>query len=402
MSKKLNKQQHPASHAVTMKNHTMWIFLTIVFLIHFLVNFYIFIRGWQSLSLFPSVRPYFAAVFILLFLSYILARILEKHIGFSVANIFNHIGSVWFAAMLYFFLFILLFDLLRMFNHWLHFFPAIFMANYAKTKFITMLFTVGAVLLLITYGFINANVVRVTTMDMPVKKYAGNLKSLNVVMLSDIHLGTIIGQKKLGAIINKVNELSPDIVLLAGDVVDENVKHVIKQNLGANFENIKSKYGVYAVPGNHEFIGGADAAVAYLEKHKVHFLRDTALLIDNSFWLAGRNDKDMARFNGKSREPLETLLAPLDKNYPLILLDHQPFFLETSAKNGVDIQFSGHTHNGQIFPLNLITRAIYHPDWGYRKIGDTHFYVSCGVGTWGPPVRIGNYPEIVNAKIIFN
>ncbi|HOV11010.1 MAG TPA: metallophosphoesterase [Bacteroidales bacterium] len=385
-----------------MKNRTMWIFFTIVFLIHFLVNFYIFIRGWQSLSLFPSVRPYFTALFIFLFLSYILARVLEKYIGFSVANVFNRIGSMWLAAMLYFFLIILFIDLLRMFNQWLHFFPAIIMANYAKTKFITMIFTVCAVLLLITYGFINANIVRITTMSMRVNKQAGNLSSLNIVMLSDIHLGTIIGQKKLGAIISKVNDLSPDIVLLAGDVVDENVRHVIIQNLGAEFEKIKSKYGVYAVPGNHEFIGGADAAVAYLEKHQVLFLRDTAVLIDNSFWVAGRNDKDMSRFNGKTRKTLETIMVGVDKNFPVILMDHQPFSLEKSAENGVDVQFSGHTHHGQIYPLNLITRGIYHPDWGYRKIGDTHFYVSCGVGTWGPPVRIGNYPEIVNAKIIFN
>lgn len=380
----------------------MWIFLTIVFIVHFLVNFYLFIRGWQSLSLFPCVRPYFTAVFIFLFLSYILARILENYIGFSVANALNRIGSLWFAAMLYFFLIILLFDMLRMLDHWLHFFPAILLANYAKTKFVTMVFAVSAVLLLISYGYINARLVRTTTMTMRVNKQAGNLKNLSIVMLSDIHLGTIIGQKKLGAIISKINDLSPDIVLLAGDVVDENVRHVINQNLGAEFEKIKSKYGVYAVPGNHEFIGGADAAVAYLEKHQVHFLRDTAIFIDNSFWLAGRNDKDASRFNGRARKSLESLLAPLDKKYPVILMDHQPFFLETSAENGVDIQFSGHTHNGQLFPLNLITRAIYHPDWGYRKIGDTHFYVSCGVGTWGPPVRIGNYPEIVNAKITFN
>jgi predicted MPP superfamily phosphohydrolase len=82
-------------------------------------------------------------------------------------------------------------------------------------------------------------------------------------------------------------------------------------------------------------------------------------------------------------------------------MDHQPFHLEEAAKNGVDLQFSGHTHNGQMFPFNYITHAIYNPDWGYRKIDNTQYYVSCGVGTWGPPVRIGNSPEIVNVKITF-
>jgi len=384
-----------------MKTHAMIVFISLVLTVHFLVNFYIFTRGWQSLSMFPAIRPYFLALLILLFLSYILARVAEPYIGYPAANVFNWIGSFWFAAMLYFFLFILFIDIFRVFNHWFHFFPAVFFVDYARTKFITMLCTSGLVIGLIAYGFINASVVRVTNLKIPVKKEAGNLKSLHVVMLSDIHLGTIIGPKKLSNIVAKVNALSPDIVLLAGDVVDENIRHVIKQNLGVQLENIKSKYGVYAITGNHEFIGGVEPAVAYLEKHKVKFLRDTAILIDSAFWIAGRNDKDMKRFTGRDRKPLEAILKEVDKKYPVILLDHQPFNLEQAAENGADIQFSGHTHNGQMFPLNLITRAIYKPDWGYKKIDDCNFYISCGVGTWGPPVRIGNYSEIVSAELTF-
>lgn len=379
----------------------MLIFLMIVLIVHSLVNLYIFTRGWQSLSMFPAVRPYFLVLFIILFLSYILARVAEPYIGYPAANVFNWIGSFWFAAMLYFFLFILFIDIFRLFNHWFHFFPAVFFTDYARTKFITMLCTSGLVIGLITYGFINASMVRITNLKIPVSKSAGNLKSLHIVMLSDIHLGTIIGPKKLSNIVGKVNALSPDIVLLAGDVVDENIRHVIKQNLGVQLENIKSKYGVFAITGNHEFIGGVEPAVAYLEKHKVKFLRDTAIFVDSAFWIAGRNDKDMKRFTGKDRKPLEAILKEVDKKYPVILMDHQPFNLEQAAENGADIQFSGHTHNGQMFPLSLITRAIYKPDWGYKKIGDCHFYVSCGVGTWGPPVRIGNYPEIVSVELTF-
>jgi len=384
-----------------MKTHAMIVFISLVLTVHFLVNFYIFTRGWQSLSMFPAIRPYFLALIIILFLSYILARVAEPYIGYPAANVFNWIGSFWFAAMLYFFLFILFIDIFRLFNHWFHFFPAVFFTDYARTKFITMLCTSGLVVGLITYGFINASVVRITNLKIPVSKKAGTLKSLHVVMLSDIHLGTIIGPKKLSNIVAKVNALSPDIVLLAGDVVDENIRHVIKQNLGVQLENIKSKYGVFAITGNHEFIGGVDPAVAYLEKHKVKFLRDTAILIDSAFWIAGRNDKDMKRFTGKDRKPLEAILKEVDKKYPVILLDHQPFNLEQAAANGANVQFSGHTHNGQMFPLSLITRAIYKPDWGYKKIVDCHFYISCGVGTWGPPVRIGNFPEIVSAELTF-
>jgi predicted MPP superfamily phosphohydrolase len=236
---------------------------------------------------------------------------------------------------------------------------------------------------------------------MTVNKTVNNHKQLNIVLLSDLHLGTIIGPNKLTRIVNKINALNPDIVLFAGDVVDENIKPVIKKNMGKLLENIVSKYGTYAITGNHEFIGGVGPAVEYLEQHKVKYLRDTAMLIDSSFWLVGRNDKDMPRFTGKNRKGLDSIMAQVDKSYPVILMDHQPFHLEEAARNGVDIQFSGHTHNGQMFPFNYITQAIYHPDWGYRQIDNTQYYVSCGVGTWAPPVRIGNHPEILNIKVAF-
>ncbi len=379
----------------------MLIFFLIVLSVYSLVNCYIFIRGWHGLEFYPSLRPYYLGLFIFLFLAYIIARISERFGHSAITEILNWSGSFWFAAMLYFFLIILLLDLIRMANHFVHFMPAGFYIAYAKTKFITMMIVFGLVIVLIVYGYINASIVRIKTLDITINKTVKNHNSLNIVMLSDLHLGTIIGPNKLGRIVEKINTLHPDIVLLVGDVVDENIKPVIKKNMGSLLENIKTKYGVYAITGNHEFIGGVGPAVAYLEKHKVQFLRDTAILIDSAFWVVGRNDKDMVRFTGKKRMELDELMKTVDTSYPIILLDHQPFNLEKAAQAGVDLQLSGHTHNGQMFPLNYITRAIYHPDWGYRKINETQFYVSCGVGTWGPPVRIGNQPEIVNLRLSF-
>lgn len=380
----------------------MLIFLLIVLSVHSLVNFYIFYKGWHGLELHRGLRPYFIGVFVFFFLAYIVARISENFGHSFITEILNWSGSFWFAAMLYFFFIILFIDIIRLANHWIYFLPAGFYMDYAKTKFITLVSAFSLVALLILYGYINASIVVIKNLDITIHKKVKNHTSLNVVLLSDLHLGTIIGPNKLGRIVEKINALKPDIVLLAGDVVDENIKPVIKKNLGALLENIVAKYGVYAITGNHEFIGGVGPAVAYLEKHKITYLRDTAVLIDSAFWLVGRNDKDMVRFTGKQRKPLEELMSTVDKSFPIILLDHQPFNLEQAAATGIDLQLSGHTHNGQMFPLNLVTRAIYHPDWGYRKINNTQFYVSCGVGTWGPPVRIGNHPEIVNIHITLN
>jgi len=92
----------------------------------------------------------------------------------------------------------------------------------------------------------------------------------------------------------------------------------------------------------------------------------------------------------------------VDKSKPIVLMDHQPFQLEEAKQAGIDLQLSGHTHHGQIWPLNYITRAIYSISWGYKNDGSTNYYISSGVGTWGPPVRIGNHPEIVNIVLEFN
>jgi predicted MPP superfamily phosphohydrolase len=197
----------------------------------------------------------------------------------------------------------------------------------------------------------------------------------------------------------KINALQPDVVLIAGDIIDESLAPVIWKDLGKMFLEINSKYGVYAVTGNHEFIGGAERAINYISKYGVKFLRDETVLIDNSFYIFGREDRDVSRFTKTHRKQISELMISADSSFPTILLDHQPFDLSETAKNKIDLQISGHTHHGQMFPFNLITKKIFEVSRGYKKISDTHFYVSSGVGTWGPPVRIGSRAEILNIQI---
>ena len=109
----------------------------------------------------------------------------------------------------------------------------------------------------------------------------------------------------------------------------------------------------------------------------------------------------MPQFSGKQRKSLDEIVKTISTNHPKILLDHTPFKLEQAEQNKIDLQLSGHTHHGQMWPANLITKMIYEVSWGYKKKGNTHYYVSCGAGTWGPPVRTGSSSEIVNIKIKF-
>jgi hypothetical protein len=131
-------------------------------------------------------------------------------------------------------------------------------------------------------------------------------------------------------------------------------------------------------------------------------LRDRTVKIDDSFYIVGREDWSKRQFSGINRKPLWEIMAGMDSGLPVILMDHQPFELHQAVKAGADLQVSGHTHQGQLWPFHYIIRAIYEIGWGYRKIGGTHFYVSNGFGTWGPPVRIGNRPEIFQIRLRFN
>jgi hypothetical protein len=142
-------------------------------------------------------------------------------------------------------------------------------------------------------------------------------------------------------------------------------------------------------------------AVNYLSAYGIRFLRDEAVLIDNKFWLAGREDISTNTFFSTKRKPLNTIFEKIDTKLPVLLMDHQPIAFAEAARAGVDLQVSGHTHHGQLWPLQAITRRVFMLSWGYRQIGDTHFYVSSGAGTWGPRMRIGNRPEIVSIDLIF-
>ncbi len=153
--------------------------------------------------------------------------------------------------------------------------------------------------------------------------------------------------------------------------------------------------GIYAITGNHEYIGGVSRAVKYIESLKIKLLRDTAVEVNGKLILIGREDRDIKRFKGLQRKNLKDILAGVDLSKPLILLDHQPFNLQEAANYNIDLQLSGHTHAGQLWPFTYLTKAIYELDWGYKVKGNTHYYVSSGYGTWGPPVRIGSKPEIV-------
>lgn len=377
------------------------IFVSVVLIVYSLTHFYIYKRGIQALPEEGKSRKIFRILFSIVAPSFILYYILILTQPSAFSDFVGMIGALWLAAVLYIFLFLVLFDLLRLLNKIFKIFPAFIKTNYAKVKLYLMALTALTSCLAIILGYINAANPVVNEMNLKIEKSANGLKKLRIVMLSDIHMGHIIGQEKVGEMVDTINSLNPDIVLFAGDIIDGEIEPVLRNNVGEPLKNLKSKYGTWAITGNHEYIGGIEEAVPYLRSLGIHLLIDSSALIDNSFYIVGRKDRAVKQFNKGERLPLEEILPDNPQKLPVILMDHQPFALSETAKKNIDLQLSGHTHHGQLWPLNYITESVYELSWGYKKINGAHFYVSSGYGTWGPPVRTGNTPEIVVLKLEF-
>jgi predicted MPP superfamily phosphohydrolase len=303
--------------------------------------------------------------------------------------------------MLYFFLSIVLLDFLRLLNWQFHFFPAFVKEDYEKAKEITALIVLIISSLVILFGYLNTRNIKVKTLTLNIERGSSSLTELNAVLAADIHLSPMDNELLLSKIVNKINELKPDVVFFAGDIVDDKGYILHKNNIGESFLRLKPKYGIYAVTGNHEFISGIKDAEKYIEDFKINLLRDSSVKIEDGFIIAGRDDRSGKSFTGKERLPLDKILEGTDRRYPVILMDHTPFGLEEAEKNNIALQLSGHVHNGQLYPLNYITGLIYEKSWGYLKKEKTHYYITCGAGTWGPPVRTGSFTEIVHLKLKF-
>jgi predicted MPP superfamily phosphohydrolase len=381
-----------------MKRYQMIIFFSIVLTIYSLINIYIYFKGYKSLPVLQENRLIYALTFFILAAVFIAAKFLESRHSSVVTDILNIIGGFWLAFMLYGFLFFLVSDIVLTILRISGIITGENILLFRKWSFIITL-TVSA--LLIAGGFINAIIPVVTKYNITINKPAGEIKNLRIAAVSDIHLGSIIRKRSLKKLSGILSELRPDLVLLLGDIVDGELGPVLRGDLLQYFTCPRCSDGLYAITGNHEFIGGAARTIPYIESKGIRLLKDEIVTLEGGIQLVGRIDRDSFRFYRKERLPLDSLLKNVDMTKPVILLDHQPFHLKESAERGIDLELSGHTHNGQLWPLNYITRMIYELSYGYLRIGDTHFIVSSGYGLWGPRVRSGSRSEVLFININF-
>ena len=382
-------------------NAQFLLFFGIFFLLYLAGNVYVGLRGWQAfraLPVFPGGRFYS----LLMFFAggvFFLERLAGDRIPLAASAGMAVAGGIWLAALFYLVIFCLIIDEIRLLDRWIPVIPASLRQSPALVGGVV----VTLVVVILSFGTWNAGHTVWRHYDIEVDKAAGDLRELKIILVTDIHLGKIIRNGRLTELVDSINARRPDLVLLAGDIIDEDIGPFISENMAATFQRLQSRFGVFAVLGNHEYIGRqTETAVNLLRKSGIIVLRDSFVNVGERFVVAGREEWDRTRFGYGSRKPLADLLQGVDANKPLLLLDHQPRNLSEPAAAGVDLQVSGHTHRGQLFPNQWLTSSLYEIDHGYLRKGTLQVIVSAGFGTWGPPVRTSAASEIVEINVVFN
>jgi len=350
------------------------------------------VRGWQTLQPLGTARIWYVAANIILFLTMLVGLMSRGALPPAIGKVVTFIGFTYMIVMIYLLLSFLLVDIIRLANYFFHFAPA----GMKVFRLWAFAGTLGVVTIAMIIGNYKFNHPSIVNLHIKTEKSDQN-KSLKIVAASDIHLGPSIDKELLKKYVSLINDQKPDIVLLAGDIADNSTKPLIDQKMAEELRNIKTTLGVYAITGNHEYYGeNPYSTEAYLKSAGITYLRDSSVLVNNSFYIVGRDDK-----TNINRNTLKDVMRGVDTSKPVILLDHQPFHLNEAQENDVDLQISGHTHNGQFFPGNLIVKLMYELAYGYMQKGKTHYYVSSGLGLWGPQYRIGTQSELVVIELSY-
>jgi uncharacterized protein len=266
-----------------------------------------------------------------------------------------------------------------------------------RTQKVAGFLTLGLLIFFMAYGSYNAFSPVVRDYDIQVDKGSSSLDSLHIVMAADMHFGLLSGENHAERFVEKTNELNPDMILLPGDLFDDDVQPFLDQEIDKVFSKLHAPLGVYASLGNHDRHDGTmQELIEALEEGGITVLYDETVDVQGQLTLIGRKDRI-----DDERLPLNFLMESTDPVKPKILMDHQPYELDIAQQAGIDLMVSGHTHRGQVFPGNLFTNAIYENDWGHLQKEQMHSIVTSGFGFWGPPIRIGTRSEIVSIQVQF-
>ena len=371
--------------------------VAIIISIYGSANYYIARKIYQWLRLvIPSINvKLFAGVYIFIAFSMILAFL---PLPSNVNNIVSWISAYWMGIFVYLFLFILVAQLILLIGRMVKIIPTPLPQHFHFYAGLTVLLLTTS---FVSYGIYNATQITHVSYDIQMKEtpFRGDM---NIILISDLHLGAVNSEKRLEKIVDNINKLEPDIVCIAGDIFNDDYQAIQDPERAINLlKSITATYGVYGSLGNHDGGKTFDDMIAFLERSNIKLLTDEYTVIDERMIVFGRVDPSpIGGFGDIKRKDITEVLDSIDTNMPIIVMDHTPTKLEQYGEE-IDLVLAGHTHRGQIFPGNLVTNAIFEVDYGHYQKDATnpHVIVTSGVGTWGMPMRVGTNNEIVSIRL---
>jgi uncharacterized protein len=369
-------------------------FHTLITLAYTIPGIYLFIRIWQ-LFIPAGRRIPFVLTFLLIFAIYPISNFTGEGSESFAAKILSAAANFLLPFFLYVFLLVLLADLLLLINLAIRIVPKEKVRDKSRMAKVFYVIIFLALTIVIA-GIINFNTIRRTEYNITVPGRYTQISSLKIAFVSDFHLQEGVPVRFVERFVKEIEAIKPDLMLFGGDIVEgdrEGEKMVEFEKL---LGNIRTKYGVYGVLGNHEHYSRQDQG-GFFRRAGIEILADTVIIKDHLFSLAGRNDSHTS-----TRKSAEAVASLAPDSLPLIMVDHRPTEIAEIGNTKTDIVLSGHTHHGQLFPINLITRKIYKLSYGYLKEGSTHFFVSSGIRLWGFPVRTTAKSEIVVIDVRFS
>ncbi len=372
-------------------------FLSIVFIIYSSINYYIFRHFYPLFSSSLLAKKLYIISFTIIASSYFIYRICDKIHSTPLVKILGQIGSIWLVFMVYALLTIILYDI----AYWLCrlISPTLFnyLASFPHIKTITSSVIITFISVITIYAFFNAGNQKIVRIDIkPLHANKTNLsKPYKIAYASDLHINDLFYTNSVKKLVDQVNEEDVDLMLFGGDVFTEDVSHLSYHDSGEVLKKLKTRYGVYTVFGNHEYIGSIESAINHFEKYNIKILQDSSVLINNELVVIGRDDLSAERMLKKKRASLQELLINDVDSLFTIVVDHQPRSYQEGKDYPIDLYLSGHTHHGQLYPFSLITKKIFNNSWGLQILGKSYYYVSCGYGFWGPVGRVGSKPEMI-------
>jgi uncharacterized protein len=368
-------------------------FHTLINIAYIIPNLYLFARIWK-LFINKGYHLHYTLVYLFFALIYPATSFFSDSEANRLVSTIIDAGNYILTFYLYIFLSVLCYDIYLIINYFFKIVP--------PKKLKTTVFkkkALGSMILLSGFvvigGIINFNTIRTSEYSIEIPRRSSSINHLKVAFVADFHLNENTNVHFVQRFVKEIETINPDLMLYGGDIVEGDRRDEDMTRFEELLKEIKPADGVFTVLGNHEFYAGQDKGT-FLEKAGMTLLNDTAVIINNSFSLVGRMDQ---HFN--SRKTITEVLANVADTLPIIMIDHRPTDIDNVSKTSTDIQLSGHTHDGQLFPINLVIRKMYILSWGYKKFGNTNFFVTSGIRLWGPPVRTAGKSEILVLDITF-